>query len=338
MRGRGVFDPRCVKCNTVSNLNVICATQLTLLPSIPHLDCAGHITRYGHPTFIANDCFAQDICGGAEATQAWKKDKNYNGQESFIHPDSVHTFYHLTTSGFKEAFRSPGEVVALRCDIPLQIMLLHGRGQGAFTMRHWHLVQDEIHAMAFELHPLPPDEQQRTTLCRDISQSWQVGAEVGGEHEEHAAVSLFDAQKLCENYMGVGEESMAGPTAHRPNVMQHLATSCNALQNAATHSSSQQYNALESNVTGHPLDETDVGDGFDEAIDAFHQSPLDTFLHLLDNAPWTLEPSSLALEHTSHEEWDVERDEARKVDLETVRDLLRPQRISKRARSVILEM
>jgi len=80
--------------------------------------------------------------------------------------NSLQTMYELATSGFREVFRSPGKVVALRCDAPLQIMFRDGWGQGTCTMRQWHLAQDDFHAMAFELHPLSQDEQRLITVCQ----------------------------------------------------------------------------------------------------------------------------------------------------------------------------
>lgn len=142
------------------------ANQLILIPSTPHPDCAGRITRCRRPTFISNNWFERDICGATKVKQGWAREKSYNGQESFIHSDSFQTMYELATSGFREVFRSPGKVVALRCDAPLQIMFRDGWGQGTCTMRQWHLAQDDFHAMAFELHPLSQDEQRLITVCQ----------------------------------------------------------------------------------------------------------------------------------------------------------------------------
>jgi len=232
---------------------------LSLPPEIVHLVstsstyCAGRIIRFGRPTFIYNNWFERDICGATEVKQGWAREKSYNGQESFIHSDSLQTFSDLASSGFKEAFRSPGKVVALRCDAPLQIMFRDGRGQGACTMRQWHLAQDDFHAMAFELHPLSQDEQrlitvyQETTRCQENMRGCQeitpgqesshlrlAGGEVGAEQRERAEVGFFNAQQLGEEDLGAGEDSMVGLIALHPNTLQHPATRCNTLQRAAT--------------------------------------------------------------------------------------------------------
>jgi len=110
-----------------------------------------------------------------------------------------------------------------------------------------------------------------------------------------------------------------------------------------------QHNAVDCNVTRQPFDEVMVGGGLDEAFheasDAFHEVHIDAFLQVLDDASWTLEPSSLAIQrtfnqehHTSNQERDVSKDQEWNMDLETVREDLRPPRPSKRACSVNLEM
>jgi len=109
------------------------------------------------------------------------------------------------------------------------------------------------------------------------------------------------------------------------------------------------HNAVDCNVTRHPFNEVMVVGGLHEALqetsDAFYEVHIDAFLQVLDNASWTLEQSSLGIQrtfnqehHTSNQERDVSTDQEWHMNLETVREDLRPPRPSKRACSVNLEM